>query len=122
MYFFDVVLDYRFMDSVFKSVPQVTLQMYIMFTIAITEHTYSLVVMISAAISIVSLASVLTLLYERKEIRLISMAPEESNPAIARYIARMLSCIGIGSDGETVQEITNFNVSLSSLIASEFVI
>lgn len=110
---FSLDLDFRFMESIFKGVPQVTLQLYIVFYTAITYGTYSLVVLVSSAISLVALASVLCMLYDRAQIRLISMAPAENNPPIIQSCAKLLTALGVGVDGETVKELANFNVRLS---------
>lgn len=103
------LLDYRFMESIFKGVPQVTLQLYIMFVTAIDHGTYSFAVLISSALSLVSLSTVMCLLYDRQQIRLVAMAPAESNPVIVQKVASLLAMFGLGNDGETVQELTNFN-------------
>ena len=99
------------MESVFKGVPQVTLQLYIVFYTAIEFNHYSLVVIFSAALSLVLLASVLCLLYDRRLIRLASMSPAENNPWIAKVLADLLSHFGLGVDDESVKDLTNYNVS-----------
>jgi len=103
------LLDYRFMESIFKGVPQVTLQLYIVFVTAIEHGTYSAAVLFSSAMSLISLSIVMCLLYDRQQVRLVAMAPSESNPYIVQRVASLLAMFGLGKDGETVQELTNFN-------------
>lgn len=103
-----IVLDERYIESIFKGVPQLALQLYIVFYTAINSNVYSLVVLFSAGLSLVTLASVLCLLYDRKVFRLASMAPAENNPLIVRYLAKFLSVFGLGVDDESVKELTNF--------------
>lgn len=76
------VLDARFLNGVYRNLPNSTLQLYIFFYVAIVNDQFSLVTLVASAFGVTAMATILNLLYDRKDIRLISLTPMGSNPQV----------------------------------------
>jgi len=61
------LLDYKYVQSVYKSIPQIYLKSYISFVVAIATQTFNFWVMVSIFTSLFSITVMYIMIYDRKE-------------------------------------------------------
>lgn len=60
-------LDYKYAQSVYKSIPQIFLKTYILFYVAINQGSFNFWVLLSVVTSLASITVIYTMIYDRKE-------------------------------------------------------
>jgi hypothetical protein len=103
------MLDYKFTEGVYKTIPQISLQMFAMFQVGALQGTFDPSVLVSIMLSIISITVIFIMLFDRKEARRMSMHPYKNHPACACWLADAFALCGMGNDGEDVQGLVNFN-------------
>ena len=108
------MLDYKYVQGVYKSMPQIFFKSYVMFSVAIKTGTYDFWVGSSALTALFSLTVIFIMLFDRKAARRISMAAIEHQPLCAIWLADVFACTGMGNDNENVKGFVNFNAFYTS--------
>jgi hypothetical protein len=102
-------LDYKYVQGMYKQVPWIMLKAYIMLEVAVNKGMYDLLVLASLLASLLSIIMVFIMLYDRKEARRLSYLPVAIQPRLARVIANVLTCFGMGKDTSLVKQFVNFD-------------
>jgi hypothetical protein len=89
------VLDFKYVNGVYKSLPQTFLKTYIMFAVAMNNHDLNLWVGLSNMLSVISITVILIMLYDRKQARRISMIFVCDQPVCTVFMAMFLTACGI---------------------------
>jgi hypothetical protein len=108
------MLDYKYVQAVYKSVPSIFLKTYIMFRVGITDNAFDAWILSAILTSLLGLTVIFIMLFDRKAARRISMASLEHQPWCAIWLAKVFACTGMGTDSEHVEDFVNFDAYYTS--------
>jgi len=108
------MLDYKFVQGVYRQLPGIAFQTYILFYMCVTQRVFSWSVLIAIFSSLVGTVVIFIMLYDRIQARRMAMLPPETQPYIAVIIADLFSIFGMGVNDETVSMIINFDAFYTS--------
>ena len=101
------MLDYKFTQGVYRSMPNIGIQMYALFDVGVAEGKFNFWVLISVQLSIISIVIIFIMLYDRKEARRMAMSPLKNQPLLAIIIAQAYVCCGMGKDEVSILILTS---------------
>ena len=104
-------LDHKYVNGIYRSVPLIMLQFYIIFSVfererETDEERSVLDVILATVLSLFGVTVIFIMIYDRKEARLYSLSPRSNQPAVAIWLADWLEYFGMGathSDEEAEQ-------------------
>lgn len=102
-------LDYKFIQGLYKQVPWICLKTYILLEVAVNKGVYDIWVLISMLASLLSITMIFIMLYDRKDARRLSYLPVAIQPRLARLVADLFTCCGMGRDTSLVKNFVNFD-------------
>lgn len=108
------MLDYKFTQGIFKTIPQIAFQMYVLFKTGYVYGEFSYSILLSVMTSITSIVVIYIMLYDRIRCRRMSIMPLEKQPLCAVIIAKAYVACGMGVDDENVEGMVNFNAFYTS--------
>ena len=103
------MLDYKFTQGVYKSIPQIAFQMYVLFHVGYSQGIFSWSILFSIMSSIISITVIFIMIFDRIQCRRMAMLPLKCQPLCAIIIANAYVCCGMGVDDENVEGMVNFN-------------
>lgn len=102
-------LDYKYVMGMYKQIPWIWLKAYIMLEVACNVGHYDIWVLISLIASLLSIVMVLVMLYDRRDARRLSYLPVSIQPRLARWMADLFTCVGMGRDTKLVRRFVNYD-------------
>ena len=108
------LLDFKFVNSTQKSIPQIYFQSFIMFSVGIHKGAVNYWSLVSVLSSLLSITVIYIMLFDRKAARRMSMAPLSDQPYCAVVVARIFELFGMGTTNENVKEFVNFDAFYTS--------
>lgn len=108
------MLDYKYVQGVYKSVPSIFLKSYILFRVGILNNAFDGWILSAVMCSLLGITVIFTMLFDRKAARRISMASVAHQPACAVLVAKLFAMIGMGTDSQAVEEFVNFDAYYTS--------
>jgi hypothetical protein len=108
------MLDYKYVQGVYKSVPSIFLKTFIMFRVGILNNAFDWWILSAILCSLLGITVIFTMLFDRKAARRISMASVEHQPGCAILVAKLFAMIGMGTDSQAVEGFVNFDAYYTS--------
>ena len=108
------MLDYKFVMGIYRQLPSIAFQMYILFYMCHTQGVFSYSICFAIFTSIIGTIVIFIMLFDRIQSRRMAMLPLDKQPYCAVVIASAYACCGCGNDDENVENMINWNAFYTS--------
>ena len=108
------MLDYKFTQGVYRQLPGIAFQTYILLYMCRNEGFFSFSILVAIFASLIGLVVIFIMRYDRIEARRMSFLPLKLQPTCAVIIAAAYSCCGMGVDNDNVYGLVNFDAFYTS--------
>ena len=108
------LLDYKFTQGVYRQLPGIAFQTYILLYMSRNEGFFSYSVLVAIFSSLIGLVVIYIMIYDRIQSRRMAMLPHKFQPKCAAIVAQDYVCCGMGVGTGNVQGLVHVHAFYTS--------